>query len=266
MMPNGYTGKILHVDLTSGTLDIEEPPEAFYRKFLGGSAMGMHYILKGMAPNEDALGPHNILTLMVSVLTGAPISGQSRLTASAKSPLVDGIGDSQCGGFFPAELKFAGFDGIVVKGRSAKPVYLWIKDGEAELRDASHLWGQTTHEAETMLKKELGDDKVEVMQVGPAGEKMVRVAAIMNMSNRANGRAITINTPTPIKPPRHEQIRSITSAKPPRPCLASSFPSNVAAAEAGVPGMRRYVAGMSPAKIAVKLTPIISAKPAFGSK
>lgn len=187
-MPYGYAGKILHVDLTLGALEVEEPPEAFYRKFMGGSAMGMHYILTGMQPHEDALGPENVLTLMVSVLTGAPISGQSRLTANAKSPLVDGIGDSQCGGFFPAELKFAGFDGIVVKGRSENPVYLWIKDGEAELRDATHLWGLTTHEAETKLKAELGDDKVEVMQVGPAGEKMVRTAAIMNMSNRANGR------------------------------------------------------------------------------
>ena len=187
-MAYGYTGKILHVDLTNGSLEIEEPSEAFYRKFMGGSAMGMHYILNGMQPGADALGPDNILTLMVSVLTGAPISGQSRLTANAKSPLVDGIGDSQCGGFFPAELKFAGFDGIVVKGRSEKPVYLWIKDGEAELRDASHLWGKVTHDVETTLKEELDDQKIEVMQVGPAGEKMVRVAAIINMSNRANGR------------------------------------------------------------------------------
>ena len=187
-MANGYTGKILHVDLTNGSLEIEEPSEAFYRKFMGGSAMGMHYILNGIQPGADALGPDNILTLMISVLTGAPISGQSRLTANAKSPLVDGIGDSQSGGFFPAELKFAGFDGIVVKGRSEKPVYLWIKDGEAELRDASHLWGKVTHDVETTLKEELDDNKIEVMQVGPAGEKMVRLAAIMNMSNRANGR------------------------------------------------------------------------------
>ncbi len=187
-MAYGYIGKILHVDLTQGSIEIEEPSDAFYRKFMGGSAMGMHYILDGMQPGADALGLDNILTLMISVLTGAPISGQSRLTANAKSPLVDGIGDSQCGGFFPAELKFAGFDGIVVKGRSEKPVYLWIKDGETELRDASHLWGKVTHDVETILKEELDDNKIEVMQVGPAGEKMVRLAAIMNMSNRANGR------------------------------------------------------------------------------
>jgi len=187
-MPNGYNGKILHVDLTKGTLTTETPPESFYRKYLGGSAMGMHYILKEMRPGADPLGPGNVLTLMLSALTGAPISGQSRMTANAKSPLVDGIGDSQCGGFFPAEMKFAGFDGIVVKGKSAKPVYLWLHEGEAELRDASGLWGKTTSQVDDILKKELGDDKIEIAQCGPAGEKLARQAAIMNMANRANGR------------------------------------------------------------------------------
>jgi len=187
-MPNGYKGKILHVDLTHESLTVEEPPESFYRRYLGGSAMGMYYLLKEMKSGADPLGPENVLTLMLSVLTGAPISGQSRMTANAKSPLVDGVGDSQCGGFWPAELKFAGFDGIVLKGKANKPVYLWIKDGKYELRDASHLWGKITGEAEAMLKEEVGDLKAEVLQIGPAGEKMVRTAAIMNMSNRANGR------------------------------------------------------------------------------
>ena len=193
-MPNGYTGNILHVDLTKGTLTTENPPESFYRKYLGGSAMGMYYILRDLKPGADPLGPDNMLTLMLSPLTGAPISGQSRMTANAKSPLVDGIGDSQCGGFFPAEMKFAGFDGIVVKGKSSKPVYLWLHDGGAgqppvaELRDAAHLWGKTTTEVDVILKKELGDDKIEIAQSGPAGEKLVRLAAIINMGNRANGR------------------------------------------------------------------------------
>ncbi len=187
-MPPGCHGKILHVDLTDGAISSEQPGEAFYRKYLGGSAMGMYYILDGMPAGADPLGPENILTLMLSVLTGAPISGQSRLTANASSPLVDGIGDSQCGGFFPAELKFAGFDGIVVRGQSPQPVYLWINDGEAELRDAAHLWGKTTGAVDEILKHELGDHKIEVLQCGPAGEKLVRVAAIINMANRAAGR------------------------------------------------------------------------------
>ena len=141
-MPYGYNGKILHVDLTKGELTVEEPEEAFYRKYLGGSAMGMHYILREMPKGADPLGPDNVLTLMASVTTGAAISGQSRINANAKSPISGGIGDSQGGGFFPAELKFAGFDGIVIKGKSPTPVYLVIMDGRAELRDAAHLMGK----------------------------------------------------------------------------------------------------------------------------
>ena len=102
-MPNGYNGKILHVDLTEGTLTIEEPDEPFYRKYMGGSAMGMYYILREMPKGADPVGPDNVLTLMTGVTTGAAISGQSRINANAKSPISGGIGDSQSGGFFPAE-------------------------------------------------------------------------------------------------------------------------------------------------------------------
>jgi aldehyde:ferredoxin oxidoreductase len=187
-MPFGYTGKILHVDLTSRTLTVEEPPEAFYRKYMGGSAFGAYYILRDMPAGADPLGPDNVLTFMVSPTTGAPIAGQSRLMVNAKSPMSGAIGDGQSGGFFPAELKFAGFDGIVVKGRASTPVYLSIIDGQATLRDATHVWGKVTGEAEAALKAEVGDTKAEVLQVGPAGEKGVRFASIMSMSNRANGR------------------------------------------------------------------------------
>lgn len=187
-MPNGYTGNILHVDLTTGTLTIEHPPESFYRQYLGGSAMGMYYLLKGVPAGADALGPDNVFTVMLSPTTGAAISGQSRATVNAKSPLVDGVGDSQMGGFFPAEMKFAGFDGVVVTGQAAKPVYLWLHEGQAELRDAAHLWGKTTSQVDEALKAELGDDKIEIAQCGPAGEKLSRLAAVMNMANRAAGR------------------------------------------------------------------------------
>jgi aldehyde:ferredoxin oxidoreductase len=187
-MPNGYHGKILHVDLTQELLEIEEPDEKFYRHYMGGSGLGMYYLLKNTPAGADPLGPENTLVLSLSVLTGAPVSGQSRMTATAKSPLTDAAGDAQCGGFWPAECKFAGFDAIVVKGKAARPVYLWLHDGEAELRDASHLWGKTTGEAEAQIREELGDSKIEVAQCGPAGENLVRYAAIINMSNRANGR------------------------------------------------------------------------------
>ena len=187
-MPKGYHGKILHVDLTRQTLEVEEPGEAFYRKYAGGSALALYYLLQEMPAGVDPLSPENVLVLALSVLTGAPISGQSRMTAAAKSPLTGGIGDSQTGGYWPAEFKFAGFDAIVIKGKAEHPVYLWIHDGQYELRDASHLWGKITGEAEALIREELGDKKIEVLQVGPAGEKLVRFAAIMNMSNRANGR------------------------------------------------------------------------------
>jgi aldehyde:ferredoxin oxidoreductase len=187
-MPHGYNGKILRVDLTTSQLSVEEPGEAFFRKYMGGSALAMYYLLDEMPAGVDPLGPENMLVLALSVLTGTAISGQSRMTAAAKSPLTGAIGDSQCGGFWPAELKFAGFDAIVIKGKAEKPVYLWIHDDEYELRNASHLWGKITGEAEAAIKEELGDDKIEVLQVGPAGEAGVRFAAIINMSNRANGR------------------------------------------------------------------------------
>ncbi len=187
-MPFGYTGNILHVNLTNRELTVENPPEEFYRTYMGGGAMGLYYILKGVKPGTDPLSPDNILTFMCSVVTGLPVSGQSRICVNAKSPMSGGIGDSQAGGFFPAEVKFAGFDGIVISGKADKPVYLWIHTGKAELRDATHLWGKSTKVVDKMLKDELGDPKAQIAQVGPAAEKGVLFSSIVNMVNRNNGR------------------------------------------------------------------------------
>ena len=187
-MPYGYHGKILHLHLDDLTLDVETPSEAFYQTYFGGSALGLYYLLKNTPAEADPLGPENTLVLAISPLTGAPISGQSRMTSVAKSPLTDAVGDAQCGGFFPAELKFSGYDAIVIHGRADKPVYLWINNGKAELRPAEHLWGKTTGEVDDLLKEELGDDKVQILQTGLAGEKGVRFSALINMANRANGR------------------------------------------------------------------------------
>ncbi|NNF47329.1 MAG: aldehyde ferredoxin oxidoreductase, partial [Desulfofustis sp.] len=114
----GYTGKILRVDLSSRELSVDTPSEGFYRTYMGGSALNLYYLLKEMDATVDALSPENILAFSVGTLTGARVSGQSRLTITAKSPLTGAIGDSQSGGFFPAKLKFAGFDAIIVKGRA----------------------------------------------------------------------------------------------------------------------------------------------------
>lgn len=187
-MMYGYVGRILHVDLTQMKTTIETPSEDFYRRYLGGSAMNLHYLLRDMPDEIDAFDPQNMLALSVGVLTGTPFSGQSRMSVNAKSPLTDAIGDSQSGGFWPAELKFAGFDGIVIKGRAATPVYLWIREGKCEIRDAAHLWGRQTGEVEAAIKTEHGDPKIKVLQIGPAGERKVRFACLINHCNRANGR------------------------------------------------------------------------------
>jgi aldehyde:ferredoxin oxidoreductase len=186
-MPNGYIGKILHVDLTKGAFAVEEPNEAFYRKYLGGSAMGMYYILRDMPKGADALSPENVLTLMAGVTTGAAISGQSRLNVNARSPISGAIGDSQSGGFFPAELKFAGFDGIVIMGKSTKPVYLAIVEGKPELRDAVHLMGKLTREVDDILHTEV-HPKAEILQHGIGAENGVLFSSLVSMSNRHNGR------------------------------------------------------------------------------
>jgi aldehyde:ferredoxin oxidoreductase len=185
-MPKCYTENVLHLDLTKCEQSVEHPSEDFYRKYGGGSAMGLYYLLRDLPAGVDPLGSDNILTLFTGPLTGLPIPGQSRITANALSPLGNAIGDSQAGGFFPAALKHSGFDGLVIRGKSEKPVYLYIHNGEAELLDASDLWEKETAEVDHLLGEKYG--KVEVMQIGPAGEKMVRIAAIMNMHTRANGR------------------------------------------------------------------------------
>jgi aldehyde:ferredoxin oxidoreductase len=182
------TATVHHVDLSRGTVETKTLPDDVYRKYPGGSALAAYLVLKHIRAGADPLGPENVLVMAVSPLTGLAISGQSRMTACARSPLTGAIGDSQCGGFFPAEMRAAGTDAIVFTGRAAEPVYLWLHDGQAELRPAKHLWGKVTGEVDRLLKDEIGDPKVEIAQIGPAGESLVRFAAIMNMVNRANGR------------------------------------------------------------------------------
>ncbi len=219
----GYTGKILHVNLTDHTLEVEEPSEQFYRDYVGGSLMGLYYLWKHTPQGVDAFDPRNTLALMTSAATGLPISGQSRCTAVCKSPTTQGVADSQAGGYWPAELKFAGFDGVVVHGASDTPVYLTIIEGDAKLHAADHLWGKTTLEVDKILQEELGDKKIEIAQIGPAGEKMARFGAIMNMSNRAWGRtgtgavmgskklkAIVVRGTTKVQPADKKRLQTIS--------------------------------------------------------
>lgn len=187
-MPNGYAGEILHVDLTNGAFNVEQPDDKFYRKYIGGACMGAYYVFKETKKGIDAFDPENVLVFAISPVTGAPISGNSRHCVISKSPLTGGLMSSEAGGYWAPELKFAGFDAIVINGKASKPVYLWIHDGEYELRDASGVWGKETGAAQDEIRKELGDEKVRVAQIGPAGENLVRYANIVNELAHFNGR------------------------------------------------------------------------------
>jgi aldehyde:ferredoxin oxidoreductase len=187
-MPYGYTGKILRVDLTNRKTEIETRGDEFYRAYLGGKAMVAYDLLNEALRNVDAFSPENVLVFAAGPLTGAAVSGQGRNGAGAKSPLTAGFGNAEGGGYWGAELKRAGFDGIIVKGRSNKPAYLWIHSGGVEIRDAAHLWGKTTGETEDALRAELKDHAIRTALIGPAGERLVRYATIVNDRSHFAGR------------------------------------------------------------------------------
>ncbi len=187
-MPTGYNGKILRVNLTTGVMSDETPSEVTYRTYMGGSALSSYYLLKEQKAGVDPLGPENKLLFMSSVLSGAPLPGLTRYTVAARSPLTGAFGEAEAGGFFGPELKMAGYDGVIIEGKSPKPVYLWIKDGKAEIRDASKIWGKDTAEAERLIREELGDNRIRVAQCGPSGEKLVRYACVVNELKHVNGR------------------------------------------------------------------------------
>lgn len=187
-MPYGYHGKILMVDLTTGGIDVETPDGEFFRRYVGGSALASYYLLRDLEPGVDPLGPDNVLVFAAGVISGTPVAGSSRFTVAAKSPLTGGFGEAEAGGWWGPEFKMAGFDAIVFRGRSPKPVYLWIKDGVAELRAASGIWGLPTAEAQEAIRAELGEPRARIAQCGPAGEKLVRYACVINELKHANGR------------------------------------------------------------------------------
>lgn len=180
--------RILRVDLTNKEIKVDILPGEIYRLYPGGSALGLYLAMQDIKPGIDPLSQDNILVFSVSALTGLPISGISRMNVTAKSPLTGTIGDSQAGGFFPVHLKSNGYDAIVFNGKSDKPVYLYINGDKVELKDAVNIWGKVTGDSEKLIRKELDRDDVEIAQIGPGGENLVKYACIINMCNRANGR------------------------------------------------------------------------------
>jgi len=188
-MSKSYNGKVLHVDLSAGRHWTEALSELIYRRYLGGGALATYFMLRDLKPGIDPLGPENELIFMTSVINGLPLSGANRYTAAGKSPLTGGFGESEAGGYWGPELKRTGFDGIVVHGRAEKPVYLFIHDGECEIRDAGKYWGQLAGDVQDGLEAELGDNRICVLQTGIGGENQVLYSAIVNQLRHFHGRA-----------------------------------------------------------------------------
>jgi aldehyde:ferredoxin oxidoreductase len=193
-MIGGTHGKLLHVDLSSGNVLVESLPDEVYRLLAGGRALVAYLLLRDMPAGADPLGPDNRLIFAPGVMQGSNFPGAGRHGVGGKSPLTGVLGSSEVGGWWGHEFKRAGYDALVIRGRAASPVYLWIHDGEVEIRPAQHLWGLPTAPTQAAVRQELGgllgDDgeQVRVAQIGPGGENGVRYAAIMHDVNRAAGR------------------------------------------------------------------------------
>ena len=185
---HAWTGKLLRIDLTDNSVAVEEIPPGRLEAYLGGRGLAVRYLMDEIDPRVEPLAPQNKLILANGPLTGTPIPTGARYMVITKSPLTGALTCSNAGGHFPTEMKKAGLDMIIIEGRAAGPVYLYLEDGQAELRSADHLWGKTVPEADRMLRQETSDS-VKTAIIGPAGEKQVRIAAIMNDKHRAAGRA-----------------------------------------------------------------------------
>ncbi len=188
-MPYGYNGKTLRVNLTDETIRTEEPPENWYRTYLGGMGAIAYHLLKEVPQGTDPLSPGNILVMAPGVISGAPFSGSGRNAVGGLSPLTGGFGEADAGGYWQTELKNAGFDQIIVEGASEKPAWLWIEDGKAEIRDASGLWGLEVAECQDSMREELGEPQAKTALIGPAGENLSRLACVINDLNHVAGRS-----------------------------------------------------------------------------
>jgi len=183
----GWCGRVLRVDLTGGQIRPEKLDPEVAKTYVGGRGLGIYYLSKEVDPKCDPLSPDNKVIMATGPLTGTAAPTGARYMVTTKSPLTGAISCSNSGGSFGAEIKKSGHDAIILEGKSPRPVYLWINGNRAELRSAEHLWGLTTHEADDALRSET-EDKAKTAVIGPAGEKLVRIAAIMNDRDRAAGR------------------------------------------------------------------------------
>jgi aldehyde:ferredoxin oxidoreductase len=184
----GWKGKVLRVDLTKGETRVESLDPGIAKDYIGGRGLGIYYLNEEVDPNCDPLSPENMIVMANGPLTGTRAPTGARYMVMTKSPLTGAITCSNSGGRFPTEMKRAGYDVVIFTGRAKRPVYLWINQGKAELRSAEHLWGKNTHETTDLLLADT-DPKARVACIGPAGERLVLFASIMNDKDRAAGRS-----------------------------------------------------------------------------
>lgn len=176
----GYCGKILYINLTTGNITRGNIEQDFCKKFIGGSGFVTKLLLDLTPPKSDPLGPESALIFATGPFAGTLVPMGNKYTVGAKSPLTGFIGDAVSSSFWPQQLKQAGFDAVVITGRAEKPMWIFIDDDEVTLRDAKHLWRHLTFEVERMVREEVGDERVSVATIGPAGENMVRYACVWN--------------------------------------------------------------------------------------
>lgn len=181
-------GNILNVDLSKEKIETVRLEEGVLRKYLGGTNLAIRMLYDMLPQGYDGLDPQSPLIFMTGPLVGTAVPG-AYYSLVFKSPLSGFTGVAHSKGFFPAECKFAGFDGIVVKGKAEKPVYLWVHDGEAEIRDAKNLWGKDTYETEEVIRKDHNDNRIRVACIGPAGESVALTASVMNDRGHAAARS-----------------------------------------------------------------------------
>ena len=185
----GWTGKLLRVNLTEGVCKVEDIPQQWLREYLGGRGLAARYLYEEMDPKADPLSPENTLIFATGPLTGTPTPCGARYMVVTKGALTDAITTSNSGGHWGPELKFAGYDLLILEGKAPKPSYLYIYDDRVEIRDASDYWGKGVGDTEDGLRRETGLPGLRVACIGPAGEKLVKFACIMNDKHRAAGRS-----------------------------------------------------------------------------
>jgi len=187
MYKGGYTGKILRVNLTDKIATEEKLPLEVARGYIGGAGFGIKYLFDELKAGADPLGPENKLIFAAGPFSGTSIPCASRMAVTAKSPLTGAVGMSLSGGHFPVELKFAGYDALIIEGKAEKPTYVWIKDGKTLFRSAGKVWGMKTSDCQQIIKNELNDQNVRIACIGPAGENICKISCIIN-EMRAFGR------------------------------------------------------------------------------